>query len=178
MYELMLSHITRTYLFKLACEQARRTEITHARPGPRPRIPATGSSRHDFTWAACSARAREAAAGAAALGGPGPACVRAADARPGRHGGERGAARHRRGPAPAPRRAAVGDDELHAGLRRAHAAGRTCRRPVRRAAADPGRPGPVHRIVAAVRALAGRHGAARRAVPAGPRRGADVSRRP
>src|SRR5215469_16794353 len=154
-----------------------RTEITHARPRPQARTPGTGSGRRDLSRAGCRAPARDTAPRAVTLGRPGPACVRAADARPGRHGGERGAAGHWHGPAPAPQRAAVGDDDLHDVLWRAHAAGRTDRRPVRRAPADPGRAGPVHRVVTAVRAVPERGDAARRAVAAGHRRGADVARR-
>ena len=149
----------------------------HATPRPHARIPGAGTGRRHSSRAPCSAHARHPLPRPVALGGPGPAGLRAADARPGRDRGERGAAGHRRGAASASQRTAVGDDELHPVLRRADAAWRTDRRPVRRAAPDPDRPGRVHRIVAAVRTVTRRRDAAGRAVAAGPRRGADVTRR-
>src|SRR6266849_3410930 len=159
--------VTRTCQFMLAPRAGQGNRDQHATPRPQAQIPRAGTDCHQFSRGACSAPARHAVLWSVALGGPGPAGGRAADARPGRHGGERRAAGHRRGPAPASQRTAVGDDDLHLVLRRADAARRTDRRPVRRAAPDPDRPGPVHRIVAAVRAVARRRGAAGRAVVAG-----------
>ena len=146
----------------------------HATPRPQARIPGAGTGCDHSSRFPCCTYARHPAPRPVALGGLGVAGMRAADARPGCDSGERGAAGHRRGAAPAPQRAAVGADELHPVLRRADAARRTDRRPVRRAAPDPDRPGPVHRVVAAVRAVARRRDAAGRAVMAGPRRGDDV----
>ena len=65
--------------------------------------------------------------------------------------GERGAARHRRRAAAEQGRPALGDDRVHALLRRPDAARRQARRPVRATAAHPGRPGRLHRRVAPVR---------------------------
>src|SRR6266536_1549473 len=92
----------------------------------------------------------------------------------GQHRGERGTALDPARPAPEPGRAGVGGQRLHPGLRQPAVGRRPAGRPVRPAAAVPGRAGPVHRRVAGGRARQHRGRAHRRPGRAG--RGCGVAR--